>query len=253
MNRPRISAVIMARDEARNIEAAIESLKFAEQIVVADTGSSDNTIELARDGGAEVHSIDFDGFGNSKNRALEFCKGDWIFFLDADERVSPELADSIVEGVVNNSEFDGFAVNRLSYFLGKPVRHSGWYPDYVLRLFKKDRGQFSNRLVHEGVELKGAAGKLEGLLYHYSYENLDQYIKKLNFYSRLNAEEMYKSRRKWHFRDLIVHPAATFIKMYILKAGLLDGVNGFLLAILSSYHVFIKYAKLRQLYRQAKK
>lgn len=153
---------------------------------------------------------------------------------------------------MDNSEFDGYAVNRLSYFLGRPVRHSGWHPDYVLRLFKKGRGQFSNRLVHEGVELNGAASKLEGLLYHYSYENLDQYIEKLNIYSRLNAEEMYKNGRKWHFRDLIVHPAATFVKMYILKAGFLDGVNGFLLAILSSYHVFVKYAKLRQLNYQAK-
>ncbi len=252
MKRSGLSAVIMARDEAKNIEAAIESLRFADQIVVADTGSDDNTIELARNAGAEVHSINFDGFGSSKNRALEFCNGDWIFFLDADERVSPELAESIVKSIVDNSEFDGYAVNRLSYFLGRPVRHSGWHPDYVLRLFKKGRGQFSNRLVHEGVELNGAASKLEGLLYHYSYENLDQYIEKLNIYSRLNAEEMYKNGRKWHFRDLIVHPAATFVKMYILKAGFLDGVNGFLLAILSSYHVFVKYAKLRQLNYQAK-
>ncbi len=253
MNRPRISAVIMTRDEARNIEAAIESLRFAEQIVVADTGSNDNTIEIARHAGAEVHSIEFDGFGSSKNRALEFCDGDWIFFLDADERVSPELARSIEGSVVNDSGYDGYTVNRLSYFLGKPVMHSGWYPDYVIRLFRKGRGKFSDRLVHEGVELNGPAGKLDGLLYHYSYENLDQYIAKLNVYSRLNAEEMYKKGRKWHFRDLIVHPAATFVKMYILKAGFLDGINGFLLAILSSYHVFVKYAKLRQLYRQAKK
>ncbi len=252
MNRPRITAVIMALDEAENIEAAIESLRFADQIVVADTGSSDNTIELARNAGAEVHSIDFDGFGSSKNRALEFCDGDWIFFLDADERVSPELANSITGSVANDSRHGGYTVNRLSFFLGKPVRHSGWHPDYVLRLFKKGQGRFSNRLVHERVELKGAAGKLEGLLYHYSYENLDQYIEKLNVYSRLNAEEMYNNGKKWHFRDLMVHPAAIFIKMYILRAGFLDGINGFLLAVLSSYHVFVKYAKLRQLYRQAK-
>ena len=253
MNKPLISAVIMTRDEAKNIQGAIESLGFAQQIVVADTGSSDNTIELARNAGAEVYSIDFDGFGSSKNRALEYCSGDWIFFLDADERVSPELAKSISRNVVGNSEFDGYAVNRLSYFLGKPVRHSGWHPDYVLRLFKKGCGKFSDRLVHEGIELKGAAGKLEGLLYHYSYVNLDQYIEKLNVYSRLNAEEMYKNSRKWHFWDLVIHPAGTFIKMYILKAGFLDGVSGFVLAILSSYHVFVKYAKLRQLYREAKK
>jgi glycosyltransferase involved in cell wall biosynthesis len=253
MKRPRISAVIMARDEARNIEAAIESLRFAEQIVVADTGSNDNTIELARNAGAEVHSIEFDGFGSSKNRALEFCHGDWIFFLDADERVSEDLARNITSRAANDSEFDGFAVNRLSYFLGKPVRHSGWYPDYVIRLFRKGRGKFSDRLVHEGVELKGTAGKLEGLLYHYSYENLDQYIGKLNVYSRLNAEEMYKNSRKYYFWDSVIHPTATFIKMYIFKAGFLDGFNGFLLAVLSSYHVFVKYAKLRQLHREGEK
>lgn len=253
MKRSGVSAVIMARDEAENIEAAIESLRFADQIVVVDTGSSDNTIELARKAGAEIHSINFDGFGSSKNKALEFCNGDWIFFLDADERVSPELAQSIVEGIMNNAQFDGYAVNRLSYFLGKPVRRSGWFPDYVLRLFKKGRGRFSDRLVHERVELKGVAGKLNGLLHHYSYENLDQYIEKLNVYSSLNAGEMYKNGRKWHLPDLIVHPAATFVKMYILKAGFLDGVNGLLLAILSSYHVFVKYVKLRQLHHQAAK
>lgn len=249
MKRSGLSAVIMARNEAKNIEAAVESVSFADQIVVADTGSSDNTIELARKAGAEVHGIDFDGFGTSKNKALEFCSEDWILFLDADERVSPELAEGIIEKLASNSEFDGYAVNRLSYFLGKPIRHSGWHPDYVLRLFKKGCGRFSDRLVHEGVELKGLAGKLEGLLYHHSYENLDQYIEKMNSYSSLNAREMYENDRRWHFSDLIVHPVATFFKMYIFKAGFLDGVNGFLLAILSSYHVFVKYAKLRRLCR----
>lgn len=252
MKRSGVSVVIMARDEAKNIEAAIESVRFADQIVVADTGSGDNTIELARNAGAEVHSIDFDGFGTSKNKALEFCSEDWIFFLDADERVSSELAESVIENLARDSEFDGYAVNRLSYFLGKPVRHSGWHPDYVLRLFKKGRGRFSDRLVHEGVELNGVAGKLEGLLYHHSYENLDQYIEKLNTYSSLNAQEMYENGRKWHFSDLIVHPLATFFKMYIFKAGFLDGVGGFLLAILSSYHVFVKYTKLRWLCCQGK-
>jgi glycosyltransferase involved in cell wall biosynthesis len=247
-----VSAVIMARDEAKNIEAAIESVSFADQIVVADTGSRDNTIELARNAGAEVHSIDFDGFGTSKNKALEFCDEDWILFLDADERVSPELAENIVEKLAGNSGFDGYAVNRLSYFLGKPVRHSGWHPEYVLRLFKNGRGRFSNRLVHESVELNGSSGKLDGFLYHHSYENLGQYIEKMNSYSSLNAREMYENGRRWHFSDLIVHPAATFFKMYIFRAGFLDGVNGFLLAILSSYHVFVKYAKLRWLCRPGK-
>ncbi len=235
----------MARNEEKNIAEAIASLSFASQIVVADTGSRDKTMELAAEAGAEVHSICFDGYGSSKNRALEYARYEWIFSLDADERVSPELAESIVKTLETGPECNAYAVSRLTYFLGKPMRHSGWYPDYVVRLFRKAR--FNERLVHESIQADGPTGKIEGLIYHYSYPDLESYLEKMNVYSTLNAEELRHQGKVCRIWDMLMHPPATFIKMYIIKAGFLDGYRGLLLAALSSYHVLVKYAKLRQL------
>lgn len=237
----------MARNEADNIRQAVESLRFADRIVVADTGSGDKTIEIARQAGAEVFEIPFEGFGKSKNRALELCNGEWILFLDSDERISPELSKSIVQKIDHDSGPEGYVVNRLTYFLGKPVRHSGWFPDYVLRLFRREKGRFTDRLVHESVEIEGPVGKLDGLLYHYSYRNLHQYVEKMNEYTTMNAEDMFRRGQRAGLFDLFIHPWSTFAKMYLIKAGIFDGINGFILAVLSSYHVFVKYAKLRQM------
>jgi len=249
MNGPFISVVIIARDEEANIVDAIKSASFASQIIVADTGSRDRTIELALAAGAEVHSIEFDGYGTSKNRALDFCRGEWIISIDADERISAELADAIAKAVSINDNCDGFLVNRLTYFLGKPIRHCGWYPDYILRVFRKGKGRFSDRLVHEKINLDGKTKKLDGLLFHHSYKTLESYLYKMNIYSSLNARELFNSGRKYRGFDFISHPWATFIKMYILKRGFLDGLSGLLLAMLSSYNVLVKYIKLRELCR----
>lgn len=244
MNDVKISAAIIARDEADNIADAIKSVSFADQVVVADTGSVDNTAEIARAAGAEVYDISFEGFGNTKNRAFEFCRGEWIISIDADERVSLELAENIQRMLDDGPRSDGYLINRLTYFLGKPVRHSGWYPDYLPRLFRKGRGRYSSNLVHETMEIDGFIDMVDGHLLHYSYKSLDQYLDKLNEYSSLSAREMLERGRKFNPLDLIFRPTLVFLKMYIFKAGFLDGLNGFILAVLSSYHVFVKYAKL---------
>jgi len=249
MNRIKISAALIARNEAANISEAIKSLSFADQVVVADTGSTDNTVEIAQKLGAEVHSVKFEGFGKTKNKALDYCRGNWVLFVDADERVTSELAEKIINISNSESATAGFLINRLTYFLGKPVRHSGWYPDYILRLFKKEKGKFSSNLVHERVEINGRVDKLDGLLLHYSYRSIDQYLDKLNEYSTLSAREMFQKGRKFNILDLIFRPISTFLKMFVFKAGFLDGLNGLFLAILSSYHVFIKYAKLYHIRR----
>jgi glycosyltransferase involved in cell wall biosynthesis len=250
MSRVSISVIIMARNEEANIVEAIKSVPFASQIVVADTGSSDNTIILARNAGAETHSIEFDGYGPSKNLALAFASCDWVLSIDADERVSPELAESIIKIVDDPNSLNGYSICRLTYFLGKPIRHSGWFPEYVLRFFKRGKGAFSSRLVHEGVKVDGSQGKLSGLLYHYSYKTLESYIDKLNIYSTLNAQELHKSGKRSNLLDIIFHPPATFIKMYLIKFGFFDGFNGLVLALLSSFHTLIKYIKLRELHKQ---
>jgi glycosyltransferase involved in cell wall biosynthesis len=247
MSEIRISAALISRNESMNISDAVNSLSFADQIVVADTGSSDDTIKLAEEAGAEVHSVNFEGFGNTKNKALEFCRGEWVLFIDADERVTPELARQVLEATNGNSTAAGFNINRLTYFLGKPIRHSGWNPDPVLRLFKKNQGRFSSNLVHEKVEVDGQVENLEGNLVHYSYKSVDQYLDKMQEYSSLSAREMLAAGRRSRISDFIFRPVFIFLKMYFFKAGFLDGFNGLLLASLSSYHVFIKYLKLRQL------
>ncbi len=249
MSRAKISAAFIARNESGNIPDAIKSLAFADQIIVADTGSTDDTTEIARKLGAEVHSVKFEGFGKTKNKALDYCRGDWVLFIDADERVTPELAEKIMKAADNESSSSGFLINRLTYFLGKPVRHSGWYPDYILRFFKRESGKFSSNLVHEWVKVEGPVDKLEGLLLHYSYKSLDQYLDKLNEYSSLSAEEMFEKGKKFNILDPLFRPVLTFLKMFVFKSGFLDGLNGFILAVLSSYHVFIKYVKLYHLRR----
>jgi glycosyltransferase involved in cell wall biosynthesis len=248
MSKPTISAVIMARNEAANIGDAIASLSFADQIIVADTGSKDNTLELAANAGAETHSIMFDGYGASKNRAISFAKCDWVFSMDADERVTPELAKAFMTAIESN-RYDGYEINRLTYFLGKEIRHSGWFPEYILRLFRNGKGRFDDRLVHESIMLDGNHSRLDGLLHHYSYRNLDSYIEKLNIYSEMSARDMINNGRSYNFGKLLLYPPAAFFKMYIQKAGFLDGYHGLLLAALSSFHVFVKYAKFRELYK----
>jgi hypothetical protein len=134
--------------------------------------------------------------------------------------------------------------------LGKPINHSGWYPDYVLRLFRNGKGIFSERLVHESIRIEGKSGKLDGLLYHHSYKDLESYLEKMNVYSTMNAQELHRSGKSSHILDILLHPPATFLKMYLFKAGFLDGFRGFILASLSAFHVFLKYAKLHQLERE---
>lgn len=246
VSKNKISAVIITRNEETNIVEAIKSVSFADQVVVCDTSSDDKTVQLARRAGAEVHDIPFEGFGAAKNRALEFCTCDWILSIDADERVSPELVKSIENAVSLDNGPDCYAVNRLSFFLGKAIRHSGWFPDYVTRLFRKGH-RFSENRVHESLQAPRNVEKLDGLLLHYSYHSLDQYMMKLNYYSTLNAIDMSRNGRKGSAADLLFRPPAAFFKMFVAKMGFLDGMTGFILAVLSSYHVFVKYAKLRRI------
>jgi glycosyltransferase involved in cell wall biosynthesis len=246
MSHAKISAVLIARDEEQNIEAAIASLKFASQIVVADTGSCDRTMELAAKAGAEVHKIEFLGFSDAKSKALEFCRYELIFSMDADERVSPELAASIIRAAEKGGA-DAYSVCRLTYFLGRPIKHSGWYPEYVTRLFTRGKAEFNGRYVHESIKVDGDVEKLNGILHHYSYRDIESYIRKMDVYSTMSASEMHISGRKASILNLIFNPIWIFLKMFIFRAGFLDGFHGFLLAVLSSFHVFIKYSKLLQL------
>ncbi|OIP39279.1 hypothetical protein AUJ95_05745 [Candidatus Desantisbacteria bacterium CG2_30_40_21] len=238
-----ISVIIITHNEEKNILACLSSVKWADEIVVVDAFSTDNTKKLAEEFGAKVFQVKWQGYGKQKNYALSLANGDWILSLDADERITPELAEEI-QTVMPHSQMDGYQISRKAYFLGKWIRHSGWYPDYCLRLFRKDKARFVEKPVHEFVELDGKMDQLKGVLLHYTDTCLEHYLHKLCCYTTLAADELAAKNKKASLGDIIIRPSFIFVKMYVLKKGWMDGMHGFILAVLSSFYVFVKYAKL---------
>lgn len=248
--RPPISVVVITRNEADNITDCLEGVRWADEIIVVDSGSTDRTRELARQQDARVIDIDWAGFGAAKQRGVDEARGPWVLSIDADERVTPALAEEIQRAVCDE-QYAGYEMPRLTSFVGVWVRHSGWYPDFVLRLFCKDCGRFSQALVHEGVTVDGAVGRLTHDLLHYSYRSLTDYLQRLNRYTTLAAQELHDRGVRAALWQPLLKPPAIFLKRYLLKAGFLDGWTGLQIAFLSAVYVFVKYAKLRDLWRGA--
>lgn len=243
-----LSVVIITKNEEANILRCLHSVSFADERIVYDTGSTDRTCEIAAGTGARVIHGTFDGFGTTKQRALEAACMTWVLSLDADEEVTRELAEEL-KRLKSESELSGFAINRRTQFLGRWIMHSGWYPDWVVRLARRDAVSFSDRLVHEGMVVKGRVGRLNGELCHYSYPSLESYLDKGNQYTSLGAAQIGQSRRIGAMH-LVFRPWWQFVKMYFIKRGFLDGWQGFVLASLSSMQVLTKYAKARMLQSQ---
>lgn len=247
----RLSVTIITKNEERNLPRCLESVSFADEIVVIDSQSTDRTKETAEELGALVYDHVWRGYGPAKREAVARASGDWILSLDADEALSEELAGEIKRVVESDHSCDGYFVRRRTKFLGRWMRHCGWYPDYVLRLFKKEKGNFNEAQIHESVEVSGKTGKLEADILHYCYETLEQYLEKSNRYTTLGAEAAYKNGKRTRLFDLTTRPWFSFINHYILKAGFLDGIEGLQVSLLSAQAVFHKYTKLRQLQRQS--
>ena len=244
----RLSVLVLSKNESTNIEACLNSVEWADEIVVVDTGSTDDTVSKAKAFTQKVFVTEWKGFAGTKNWGLQKVTGDWVLWLDADERVTPELAEEI-QLVLKNPACDGYQIPRKANFLGHWIRHSGWYPGYVLRLIKKDLAQFVDTRVHEGLETPPSVGKLKNPLLHFTDPTLEHYFTKFNRYTTLAAFDLKDRGRRFHLYDLLFRPAFLFIKMYIFKAGFLDGFAGFLLATLSGFYVLVKYAKLWELLR----
>jgi glycosyltransferase involved in cell wall biosynthesis len=247
-----VTVITITLDEEHNIAECLESVRWADQIVVVDSGSKDRTVDLAKRFTHDVFSIEWEGYGHARNIALDHASGDWIFWLDADERVPVALGKEIRE-LVHRDEpgYSGYEVARRAYFLGKWIKHCGWYPSRVVRLFRKGRGRFNETRVHERLELEGNIGRLQHDLLHYTDLSLQQYLSKFNKYTSLAAEEMAANGKKFRLWDLLTRPPFIFMKMYFLRLGLLDGIHGFILSVLSSAYVFSKYAKLWEVTRNA--
>ena len=241
----KISAIVITLNEENNIAACLESLRWVDEIVVMDSGSHDRTREIARTFTTMIFETRWQGYGETKNVALNKTNGDWILWVDADERVTPQLAKDIRNRLeVDGGRYSGYEMARLAFFLKRPLRHGGWYPGYVLRLFKREAGRFSVPAVHEGVVLKGSRSRLKGDLLHDTDPTLEHYLKKMNHYTTLAADELCKKGIKAGLFDLLLRPQVMFFKMFFLKAGYRDGIPGFLVALLSAFHVLTKYAKL---------
>lgn len=247
---PELSVVIITRNEEANILRCIQSVKLADEIIVIDSGSTDRTIEIAKNNGAEVYSKSWAGYGPAKQEGVNRANGEWILSLDADEILTSELAKEITETINNAYSYSGYHVKRKTNFLGKWIYHCGWYPDYILRLFKKSDGNFDNSLVHEKVVVNGKTGYLNGELLHYCYNNLEQYFDKFNAYTTMGAEKALEQGKRIGLFGFIVKPPVTFFKHYIFKLGFLDGIEGLMISALSAAAVFVKYAKLRELVRR---
>lgn len=248
--RERLSVAIITRDAAKQIEACLASVAWADEIVVSDSSSRDGTPEICRAYGVRVFSDDWLGFGPQKNRCVERAAGPWILNLDADEQATPALRAEIEKLLADGTNQDAFAIPRRNYFLGRWVRHSGWWPDYCPRLFRKGRARFSDRLVHETLEVpSGRIGRLQGILEHFTYGSLSDYLERMDRYSVLGAAQLRADGRRARFPDLLARPPLTFLRMLILRQGWRDGMLGVVLAGLYACSTLVKYARLWELGR----
>jgi glycosyltransferase involved in cell wall biosynthesis len=239
---PRLSAIIITRNEARNIVACLETLAFCDERIVVDGGSTDETVKLAQAAGARVIAHDFAGFGAQKNFALSLAQGDWVLSIDADERVSPALAADIQAAIVS-PRADAYEMPRLSSFCGRPMQHSGWWPDYVTRLFRRGCARFSDDLVHERLMCDGAIARLSEPLTHFPVLTLEDALSRMDRYSTAGAEMLIKSGKRVWFCSGLLHGAWTFFRTYVLRAGFLDGREGFLLAVANAEGTYYRYMK----------
>lgn len=240
----KISAMINTFNEEQNIEACLQSLRWVDELVVVDSGSTDGTVALAEQYADKVVAVAPGDFSAMRNAGLAQVTGEWVLVIDADERVSEELRQEILRTLAEPSVYTGFLMPRKNMFRQHWVRYGGWYPDYVLRLFRNDPQHRFIGKVHERVSLSGAVGRLQEPLTHYTYVGLEQYINKLNKYTTLSAQMMEEKGRRSTLVQMLFRPGLEFLKVYLLKAGFRDGIYGFIIAYMSSVYIFVKFAKL---------
>jgi len=246
-----LSVVIITKNEESNIKECLNSVAWADEIIVVDNNSTDKTVEICRLYTEQVIiTQDWPGFGLQKQRALDKATGEWVLSIDADERV-PEALYEEIQQVIKQSNCSAFRIPRLSRYCGRWIKHSGWSPDYVLRLFKRNKARFSEDIIHEKVELlEGEMGTLKTPLKHYSFNSIEEVLDKTNSYSTANALKSYQQGKKSSLTKAITHGLWAFFRTYILRAGFLDGREGFILAISNAEGTYYRYIKLMYLSEQ---
>lgn len=245
---PTLSVAMIVKNEAQDLAACLDTVKgWVDEIVILDSGSTDETEQIAEQYGAKFYvNTDWQGFGKQRQLAQQYVTSDYVLWLDADERVTPELKQSILQVVKNDEQNAVYKIGRLSEVFGRQIRHSGWYPDYVVRLYRTTFAKYGDELVHEKVHFPKEANvkKLTGDLLHFTYKDIHHYLVKSASYAQAWSIQKAKAGKKASLFDGVTHALGCFVKMYLLKAGFLDGKQGFLLAILSAHSTFVKYADL---------
>lgn len=245
-----LSVTIITKNETANIRDCLESVAWADEIIVVDSGSEDDTVAICREYTDKVFiHKDWQGFGIQKNLALQYATQDWILSLDADERVTPALRAQI-EKAMNDSVYSAFSIPRQAYFLGRAMRHGGWWPDYVVRLFRRSDGVFCEDIVHERVLVNGLVVKLSEPLLHYSYMDLHQLMGKMNDYSSAGACKAYQQGKSGSLIKAIAKAKWTFFRAYFLRLGILDGQAGFIAAFSKAEETYYRYLKLSYLKKE---
>jgi glycosyltransferase involved in cell wall biosynthesis len=247
----KLTVTIITHNEGPAVAAALESVSWADEIVVVDSHSADDTAATARRYTPRVEVRDWAGYGPQKNYAAARASHDWILSLDADERITPALAAEIRAVMQRGPSVQGYHIPRVSYYLGRWIRSTDWYPDYHLRLYDRRAAQWSERRVHESVEIKGKVERLRGEMLHYPYRDISEHLSKIDRYTTLAAEQWAAEGRRASSLHAFIYPRLAFFRNYILRRGFRDGQTGLLVSLLNSYYVFLKYAKLIELQRAA--
>jgi glycosyltransferase involved in cell wall biosynthesis len=243
---PTLTIIIAAKNEAHNIADCVRSARFADEILVLDSGSNDGTRELATAEGARVVQTDWPGYGPQQARGIAIAQSDWVMSLDADERIPPALREEILRTIATPLA-DGYRVPRLSSFCGTFIHHSGWRPDYTLRLVRRAKAGFTSHFLHAHMTVDGSTRDLGESMIHYSYRDMDDVLEKLNRYATGNARDLHAQGKTGTLSKAIRHGLWAFLRTYVLRRGFLDGRHGFMLAVYNAESTYYKYVKLMAL------
>jgi glycosyltransferase involved in cell wall biosynthesis len=241
---PQLSVVIITKNEEKNIRRCLESVAWADEIVIADSGSTDGTKSICQEFNCRIYDVEWQGFGNTKQQAVSLATNDWILSLDADEVLTPPLQDEIKTLLINEPKLNAYRIKRNSFYLGKMIRFCGWDKDYTLRLFNRQKGGFNSRPVHEFVEVTGEAGKLLNPMLHFTYPDKASHYQKMMLYAQLSSASMFAQGKTASLFDAYLRAVAKLLKMYVLRLGFLDGKSGLLLCLRSAWGVYYKYKLL---------
>jgi glycosyltransferase involved in cell wall biosynthesis len=243
----KLTVTVITKNESSHIAAALQSVAWADETVVVDSGSTDGTVAIARAHATRVEVRDWPGYGAQKDYAAGLASNDWILSLDADERVTPELSAEIRELLRTDPPARGYRIPRTTWYLGRWIRSTDWYPDYQLRLYDRRAARWNARPVHESVDLQGTAGLLHHPLQHYAYRDISHHLSTIDRYTSLAAQQWLVEGRQTNALSASTHASLAFLRNYVLRRGFMDGGAGLMVSILNSYYVFLKFAKLWEL------